>query len=120
MEVDKGKVARILEWLTLKSAKKVRQFLGLIRYLNAFLPQLALPSDILNRLTWKDCNERFPEWTQKYQNAFNTIKEIVVSHECLTIINHTKTPEMKIFITTDASERATGAVLLFGKTWESA
>ena len=27
---------------------------------------------------------------------------------------------MKIFVTTDASERATGAVLSFGKTWESA
>ena len=44
----------------------------------------------------------------------------MVSCECLTIIDHTKTPEMKIFVTTDASERATGAVLSFGKTWESA
>jgi KaiC/GvpD/RAD55 family RecA-like ATPase len=79
-----------------------------------------MQSDILNRLTWKDCNEKFPEWTQKYQDAFDTIKRIVVSRECLTIIDHSKTPELKIFVTTDASESATGAVLSFGKTWETA
>jgi hypothetical protein len=120
VEADNGKVAKILEWPGPKCAKDVRQFLGLVRYLNAFLPKLAMQSDILNRLTWKDCNERFPEWTQKYQDAFEAIKRIVVSRECLTIIDHTKTPGMKIFVTTDASERATGAVLSFGTTWETA
>ena len=79
-----------------------------------------MQSGILNRLTWKDCNEKFPEWTQKYQDAFDTIKHIVVSQECLTVIDHMQTPEMKIFVTTDASEKATGAVLSFGKTWEMA
>jgi len=120
IEADSGKVARILDWPTPKSAKEVRQFLGLVRYLNAFLPKLAIQSNILNRLTWKDCNESFPEWTERYQDAFDMIKRIVVSRECLTIIDHTKTPELKIFVTTDASERATGAVLSFGKTWETA
>jgi hypothetical protein len=120
IEADGSKVARILDWPIPKSAKEVRQFLGLVRYLNAFLPKLAMQSDILNRLTWKDCNEVFPKWTQKHQEAFDTIKQIVVSRECLTIIDHTRTPDLKIFVTTDASEKATGAVLSFGKTWETA
>ena len=120
VEADKGKVARILDWPVPKCAKDVQQFLGLVRYLNAFLPKLAMQSDILNRLTWKDCNEKFPIWTQKYQDVFDAVKRIVVSYECLTIIDHTKTPKMKIFVTTDASKKATGAVLLFEKTWETA
>ena len=120
VEADNRKVAKILDWPVPKCVKDVRQFLGLVRYLNAFLLKLAMQSDILNRLTWKDCNEKFPEWTQKYQDAFEAIKQIVVSRECLTIIDHTKMPEMKIFVTTDASERATGAVLSFGTTWETA
>ena len=120
VEADKGKVARILDWPVPKCAKDVQQFLGLVRYLNTFLLKLAMQSDILNRLTWKDCNEKFPVWTQKYQDAFDAVKRIVVSHECLTIIDHAKTPEMKIFVTTDASEKATGAVLSFGETWETA
>ena len=120
VEADKGKVARILDWPVPKCAKDVRQFLGLVRYLNAFLPKLAMQSDILNRLIWKDCNKKFPVWTQKYQDTFDTVKRIVVSRECLTIIDHAKTLEMKIFVTTDASERATRAVLSFRKTWETA
>jgi len=120
IEADGNKVARILDWPTPKSAKEVRQFLGLVRYLNAFLPKLAMQSEILNRLTWKDCNENFPEWTEKYQRAFETIKEIVVSRECLTTIDHSMMPGQKIFVTTDASQSATGAILSFGKDWETA
>ena len=60
VEAD-SKVARILDWPTLKSAKEVRQFLGLVRYLNAFLPKLAMQSEILNRLPWKECDKKFPE-----------------------------------------------------------
>jgi hypothetical protein len=120
IEADRRKVAKILNWPAPKSAKEVRQFLGLVRYLNAFLPKLAMQSDILNRLTWKDCNEKFPEWTQKYQDAFDIIKSIVVSRECLTVIDHMRTTEMKIFVMTDTSKKVTGAVLSFGKTWETA
>jgi len=120
IEADKGKVAKVVDWPTPKTAKDVRRFLGLVRYLNAFLPKLAIQSEILDRLTWKDCDKNFPEWTQKYQNAFDAIKSIVVSRECLTIIDHSKMPKNKIFVTTDASERATGAILSFGPTWEKA
>lgn len=45
---------------------------------------------------------------------------IVVSRECLTVIDHGKLNENKIFMTTDASNKATGAVLSFGPTWETA
>jgi RNase H-like domain found in reverse transcriptase len=44
----------------------------------------------------------------------------VVSRECLTVIDHKKLNDDKIFLTTDASNTATGAVLSFGPTWKSA
>ena len=43
----------------------------------------------------------------------------MTSTECLTTIDYDD-PEKKIFLTTDASNRRTGAVLSFGETWESA
>ena len=59
-------------------------------------------------------------WTEAFQNAFDKIKEIIVSQECLTVIDHKTLHYNKMFLTTDASERATGAILSFGPTWERA
>ena len=54
-------------------------------------------------------------WTDHYQNTFESIKSIVVSRDCLTTIDLTKLPEYKIFVTTDAGDKRSGTVLLFGK-----
>ena len=120
IEADPSKVDKILNWPTPKNVKEVQQFLGLVKYLNAFLPRLAIQSSILSRLTTKDCEKNFPDWTETYQTAFDNIKQIVVSRECLTVIDHNKLETNKIFLTTDASDRCTGAVLSFGPSWESA
>ena len=77
----------------------------------AFLPHLAIQSKILNKLTTKDAKRLFPMWSKIHQNVFDTIKEIVVSCECLTVINHSKLKENKFFVTTDASNLVTGAVM---------
>ena len=57
---------------------EVRGFLDLVHYLNAFLPKLAVQSEILSCLTTKGCEKEFPLWTD---NVFDRIKEIVVLHE---------------------------------------
>ena len=57
---------------------------------------------------------------QEHQDAFDKIKFIVVSRECLTVIDHNQLDSNKKILTTDASDRATGAVLSFGPTWETA
>jgi YD repeat-containing protein len=56
----------------------------------------------------------------EHQNAFEAIKALVVSRECLTMIDHTNPGDNKIFVTCDASDRRTGAVLSWGPTWETA
>jgi len=60
IEADNDKVTKILAWPVPQSATDVRQFLGLVRYLNAFLPRLALQSEILNKLTGKEADKNFP------------------------------------------------------------
>ena len=120
IEADNDKVSKILDWPSPKSATDVRRFLGLVRYLSAFLPKLALQATVLNKLTTKECDKQFPSWSSEHQTAFETIKHIVVSRECLTVIDHSLLDTNKIFVTTDASDTTTGAVLSFGPTWETA
>ena len=113
------KADRILSWPRPCSATDVRHFLGLVRYLATFLPNLATHTAILTPLTAKEANCNFPAWTSEHQFAFEAIKAIMVSHDCLTTIDHND-PDQWIFVTMDASEHRPGAVLSFGKNWETA
>ena len=120
IEADEKKAERIVNWPIPKSATETRSFLGLVRYLADFLPALAEYTGILTELTTAASGKKFPAWTDTYQKAFDSIKQIIVGRECLTTIDLTKLPEYKIFVTTDASDRRSGAILSFGKTWSSA
>lgn len=105
IEADDNKVGKILDWPIPKNSGNIRAFLGLVRYLSAFLPRLAIHSNILNRLTTKECDRCFPTWSSEHQEAFDKIKGIVVSRECLTVIDHKKLDTNKIFLMTDASDK---------------
>ena len=43
-----------------------------------------------------------------------------MTQDCLTTIDYSQMPALKISVTTDASDTKSGAILSFGKTWESA
>lgn len=120
IEANSSKVDRILNWPVPKSATDVRAFLGLVRYIASYLPQLAEHTRILTPLTRKEFKTQFPTWNDEMNVAFESIKKLVVSRECLTVIDHDDTTGNKIFVTTDASDWRTGAVLSFGLTWETA
>jgi hypothetical protein len=96
-------------------AKEVWQFLGLVQYLAAFLPQLAMHTGVLNKLTDKDSQADLPEWSDAYKHAFQTIKTLVVNSDCLTGIDHSKMPTFCIFLTIDASNYQLGTMPSFGK-----
>ena len=91
IEADEGKANKILEWPVPKNVGDIRAFLGLVHYLNAFLPHLTIQSNILSCLTTKECDKKFPEWTTEHHEAFLRIKDIVISHECLMVTDHKKT-----------------------------
>jgi len=120
IEADTKKVDRILNWPIPKNPSETRGFLALVRYIAAFLPALTDHMGILTELTMKNSEKNFPPWTPRYQKAFDTIKQIVTGHDCLTMINFAKMPEHKIFVTTDTSDKFSGTVLSFGPSWETA
>jgi RNase H-like domain found in reverse transcriptase len=120
IEANTSKVDKILNWPVPKSASDVRAFLGLVRYIAVYLPKLAEFTLVLSPLTTKDVDKHFPMWSEEHQVAFNMVKGLVVSRECLTVIDHSNLGNNKIFVTTDASDLRTGAVLSWGPTWEEA
>jgi len=120
IEADNKKIDRILNWPVPKSATEVRGFLGLVRYIAAFLPSIVDHMGILSQLTMKDSEKNFSSWMPKYQVAFDVVKQIVTSCDCLTTIDFSKMPDHKIFVMMDASDKCSGAVLSFGPSWETA
>jgi len=118
IEPNSSKIDQIMQWPVPKSSTDVRAFLGLVRYIAVFLPRLADHTTVLMPLTTKECCKAFPNWTAEHDDAFNTIKGLVLSAECLTTIDHTDPGDNKIFVTCDASDWQTGATLSFGPTWE--
>ena len=75
---------------------------------------------VLTELTMKESEKNFPSWVPKYQTAFDAIKKIITCRDCLTTIDFSKMPDYKIFVTTDVSDKCSGAVLSFGPSWETA
>jgi RNase H-like domain found in reverse transcriptase len=117
IESDEGKADQIKNWPTPHSASNVRSFLGLVCYLAAFLPHLARFTVVLDELTKKECDKLFPGWERRHQAAFEAIKKLVMSTDCLTTIDPSLMPQYKIFVTTDASDRGSGAILSFGPSY---
>lgn len=95
-------------------------FLGLVRYITDFLPNLADYMCVLMPLTHKSADKLFPTWDETHQSVFDRIKTLVVGTNCLMTINHNDMGCNRVFMTCDASDWCTGAVLSFGKTWETA
>jgi len=98
----------------------MQAFLGLVRYISVFLPKLAEFLAALMPLTTKDMERSFPKLSATHQVAFDAIKGLVVSWECLTVIDHSNPGDNKIFMTTDASDLQMGVVLSWGPSWELA
>jgi len=109
-----------MDWPQPKSATVVRSFLRLVRYISIYLPKLADFTIILTPFTMKDARKSFPEWTVKHQGTFEAIKALIISHECLMVIDHENPGENNIYVTCDASDWQTGATLSYGPMWEMA
>ena len=117
IEPNSSKVQKILDWPTPATSTNVRAFLGLVHYIAVFLPKLADYTHVLTPLMKKDAKSHF-SWSEEHQAAFDDIKALVVSTDCLTVINHADL-DNKIFIACNVSDWQTGVCLSFGKTWET-
>jgi hypothetical protein len=120
IEANNSKVVKILNWPVPRNTTDVRSFLGLVRYISWYLPKLVDFTCVLTPLTTKESRREFPTWTDTHQCAFESIKVLVVSRECLTTIDHANLGDNKVFVTCDASNWRTGATLSVGTSWELA
>jgi hypothetical protein len=118
IEANTSKVDKILNWHIPQNTTDVRSFLGLVRYIATSLPKLADFTCILTPLTTKEARHAFSTWTQEHQGAFNAIKALMVSRECLTTIEHANLGENNVYVTCNASDWRTGATFSVGPTWE--
>ena len=84
--------------------KKIRQFLGKINFYNKYVPNISIILDPLHNLLRK--GQTFI-WTQKCQEAFDKVKDLLCSEPILTIFD----PNLPIHIYTDASIEGIGAIL---------
>ncbi|OJT13242.1 Transposon Tf2-12 polyprotein [Trametes pubescens] len=100
IQPDGEKIAKITDWPT------------------PFLPHLAELTATLNPLTTKEAEKDFA-WTTSHEEAFVAIKQLVLGHECLTVIDHANMGDNKVFVATDASDFCTGAVLMYGPSIET-
>jgi hypothetical protein len=120
IDMDNSNIARILDWPRPHKAKHVRSFLGFVRYLADHLPNVTKHTQVLTPLTTKAAELKFPVWTSEHEEAFNAIKTLIVSPQCLTVIDHDNPRDNQIWLMCDASDYATGAMLSWGPTRESA
>ena len=102
--MEQEKIKSIIDWPIPKSVTEVRSFLGLAGFYRKFIKNYSQMTSIINDLLQK--NVPFV-WTSKHTEAFETIKQAVVSAPVL------KTPDSSLpfVVTVDASGYAVGASL---------
>lgn len=83
----------------------VLRFLGLVKFLARFIPNVSKLTANLRELTRK---EKEFVWTPQHESEFQNLKQIIVSKPVLTFFDVNK----PILIQTDSSKDGLGSVLL--------
>jgi transposase InsO family protein len=104
VHIVKEKIEPILKLKPPTTKRQVQEFLGLVNFYRSFCPSLAEVAEPLYGLT--HLNRSF-EWTDKHEEAFENIKSMLTNPPLLKIPN----PKFPFVISTDASDKALGAVL---------
>ncbi|XP_076545712.1 uncharacterized protein LOC143305557 [Osmia lignaria lignaria] len=100
----KDKVRALLESPVPCNIKQVRQFVGLASYFRKFVPEFAVRTACITKLTKK--NEQW-HWAEEQEKARHYILEKLSSNPLLVIFN----PERETELHTDASAIGYGAIL---------
>jgi hypothetical protein len=66
---NSSKVERILSWPVPQNATDICSYLGLVRYVAAFLPKLADHTSVITPLTTKNAHKHFPPSTPRRINT---------------------------------------------------
>ena len=104
ISMDPEKVEAVKSWVTPKTVKGVRSFLGFANYYRIFIEGFAITAEPLTRLTKKGA--KF-EWSQRCEEAFQALKEAFINGPILAIYD----PDRETRLEPDASGWASGGLL---------
>ena len=102
--MDPKKLEVVQKWETPRNLKEVRAYVGFISYYRRYIKDFSTTARALHALTRK--NVKF-EWTQKCQNAFDTLEQKLTSAPIVALFRD----EGEYRLDTDARGWAIGAVL---------
>ena len=105
IRVDPAKIEVVVNWKQPRSVTEVRSFLGLAGYYRRFVKGFSIIASPLNQLLRKGV--KF-EWTDKCQDSFEQLKEMLVEAPVLT--QPTMGKEYTLY--SDASDIGLGCVLM--------
>ena len=105
LKPDPAKVSAIINMPCPKCKGDVQRFLGMVQYLGKWVPELAQKTTPLRELLHK---QNTWEWTNRHDQAFSCIKEILTRQPVIAYYD----PDKKIKISSDASKDGLGACLL--------
>ena len=114
IHADSSKMALIQSWRTPRSYHDVQRFLGLVQYVQHFMPNVSIFTAPLSAIT-RNGHEFM--WRPLHDKCFAEIKALVVKTPILKPIN----PEIEdpIWVICDASASGVGALYGQGKCWEN-
>jgi hypothetical protein len=102
--IDPEKIKAIMEWLVSKDVADVQSFMGIIGYYYRFIKgfsKIAYPITSLQKKGTKF------NWSQKCQDSFNRLKELLTSTPILKVAD----PDKDFTVCVDASKEGIGGVL---------
>jgi hypothetical protein len=114
LHADLDKMARIRDWHSPRSFKEVEQFLGLVQYLQNFMPDVSAYTSPLSGMC---ANGRPFVWRSFHEKCLESIKAIACRAPILRPINPKL--DLPIWVIADASTSGIGAYLGQGKDWET-
>ena len=104
VSIDLRKIEAVRYWPNPRTAKEVRNFLGLCSYYRWFIPGFVGIARPLHKLTEEG---REFTWSSDSEDAFNSMKAALMT----TPVPAFPTPSDLFILDTDASNAGTGAVL---------
>jgi len=103
LRMDEEKIRTIKEWKEPTNVKGIQSFLGFANFYRRFIRDYSKITTPLSSLTRK---EKGWEWSDKQQEAFETLKKAMITEPILQHFD----PEQSVTIETDASNYAIGAI----------